>query len=268
MNSLYLISTPIGNLEDISIRALKTLFSVDYIACEDTRRTGQLLKILKQKYTLMIRIIREKMPGLISFYDEVEEKKLSEIIGLLEDNKSVALVSDSGTPLIADPGYKLVRECLKRGIKIVSIPGPSALITALTVSGLPPDNFLFLGFLPANQTKRIKLLNNILACSKIAIKKPTVIFYESPHRITSSLSDLQNVFGDIEIVLTRELTKIHEEIFRGKISEAIAQSSKFKGEIVLLFFPKFCHREPRLWRGVAIPTGLLRYARNDTLTGK
>lgn len=234
MGSLYLVSTPIGNLEDITIRALKTLFSVDFIACEDTRRAGQLLKILKQKYASMIQIIEVKMPRLISFYDEVEEKKLSEIIGLLEDNKSVALISDSGTPLIADPGFKLLRECIKRRIKIVSIPGPSASIAGLTISGLPTNNFWFFGYPPANQSKRIKLFKNISACMEVSINKPTIIFFESPHRIYSSLTDLQNIFGNIEIVLARELTKIHEEIFREKISEAITQSPKFKGEIVLL----------------------------------
>lgn len=243
MGTLYIVSTPIGNLEDITIRAIKTLFTVDYIACEDTRKTGQLLKTLKDKYKealIHLEGVRmhsfkvEESVKLISYYDEIEFKKVPEIIGLLEQDNNIALVSDSGTPLISDPGYKLVQECIKKGIKIVSIPGPSSIITALTSSGLPPNNFLFLGYLPTSQTKRKKQLTNLFQCFESLEQKPTVIFFESPHRFKETLMDIKEVFGDIEIVIARELTKIHEEIWSGKISGAINHFTNVKGEIIIL----------------------------------
>lgn len=236
MNTLYLVATPIGNLEDSTIRSLKTLFSVDYIACEDTRRTGRFLTMIQAKFAPIISEIEFKKPRLISFYDEVEEQKIPEIIALLEQKQSVALVSDAGTPLISDPGFKLVRECIKRNIKIVPLPGPSAVITALTVSGLPTDKFLFLGYLPAHKTKRVKLLKSILFVSQQQIQMLpfTVILYESPHRLGETLVDIKEVFGDITIVLARELTKIHEEILRGKVSFLQDRREKLQGELVLL----------------------------------
>lgn len=241
MGTLDIVATPIGNLEDITIRAIKTLFSVDIIACEDTRRTGQLLEALKNKFTFMVRLVKASSPKLISYYDEVEENKIPQIINLLENDKNVALVSDSGTPLISDPGFKLVRECIKRGIKVTSIPGPSSVITALTISGLSTNQFLFLGYLPLTQNKRKKILTQLqhrYGSSHSEVVKaihPTVIFFETPHRLKESLKDLKEVFGDIEIVIARELTKIHEEIYRGKISQATAYFSKIKGELVVLF---------------------------------
>ncbi|MCJ7739866.1 16S rRNA (cytidine(1402)-2'-O)-methyltransferase [Candidatus Microgenomates bacterium] len=217
MGTLYLVSTPIGNLEDITLRAIKTLFSVDFIACEDTRKTGNLI----QNYELRIKNQELKIPDLntpkipkyISYYDEIELKRIPEIINLLQEGKDIALVSDSGTPLICDPGYKLVKECLKQNIKITSIPGPSSVITALTLSGLPPNDFRFIGYLPSNQTKRQKLLNNLLANRKDG-QSSTIIAFETPHRLSESLADIKNIFGDIEMVICRELTKIYEEVWR------------------------------------------------------
>ncbi|MBI4991078.1 16S rRNA (cytidine(1402)-2'-O)-methyltransferase [Candidatus Gottesmanbacteria bacterium] len=258
MGTLYIVATPIGNLEDITIRAIKTLFTVDYIACEDTRKTGQLLKTLKDKYKeALIHLegvrmhsfkVEESAKRLISYYDEIEFKRVPEIIELLQNNKNVALVSDSGTPLISDPGFKLVRECIRRNIKVVSIPGPSSVIAALTSSGLPPNNFLFLGYLPPKKQKRINLLKGLQhfvipsdppvggeSRNLSADIHPTIIFFETPHRLKGSLEDLQEVFGNIEIVIARELTKIHEEVWRGKISTAIKYFGKAKGEIVILF---------------------------------
>jgi len=240
MGILYIVATPIGNMEDITIRAIRTLFTVDYIACEDTRHTGQLLASLKHlgggRLSWQATDSREVngIPKFISYYDEIEFKRVPEIIELLQDDKNVALVSDSGTPLISDPGFKLVRECIRRNIRIISIPGATSLITALTSSGLPPNNFLFLGYLPATQTKRKKLLTNLLQCFESLEQKPTVIFFESPHRLQDTLTNLKEVFGDIEIVIARELTKIHEEIWRGKISAASEKEETFKGEIILL----------------------------------
>lgn len=246
MGTLYLVATPIGNMEDISLRAIKTLFSVDYILCEDTRRTGQLITNLaclpvRQKsriknqelYTKNINI--NKKPRFISFYDEIEEKRVPEIIELVEQGLNIALVSDSGTPLIADPGFKLVRECLKKNIKVVSVPGPTSLITALISSGLPPNQFTFLGYLPPNQTKRKKLLSDIKNNINSQSIHPTVILFETPHRLKESLLDIMEVNGDIELVICRELTKIHEEIWRGRTSNAINHFTSPKGEFVLLF---------------------------------
>lgn len=238
MGTLYLVATPIGNMEDITVRAIKTLFSVDYILCEDTRRTGILIQNLEsgiRNQELNIKNLNiDKKSKFISFYDEVEEKKVPEIIELLEQGSNIALVSDSGTPLIADPGFKLVRECLKRNIKVISIPGASSILNALISSGLPPNQFTFLGYLPSNQTKRKKLLNSLKENFDLSIIHPTLIFFETPHRIIESLSDIMEVYGDIEIVLCRELTKIHEEIWRGKVSEGIKHFTNPKGEFVLL----------------------------------
>ncbi|KKR31336.1 MAG: Ribosomal RNA small subunit methyltransferase I [Candidatus Gottesmanbacteria bacterium GW2011_GWC2_39_8] len=237
MKTLFIVATPIGNLEDITIRAIKILFSVDYIACEDTRRTGQLLSVIELRIMnneLCIKDLNLKKAKLISYYDEVEYERLPEIIRLLEQDKDVALVSDGGTPLISDPGFKLVRECIKRGIKVESIPGPSSVITALTLSGLPPNSFWFQGYLPATKSKRIKLLEKLKGAFVIQSDRPTLIFFESPHRLKESLEDIKEVFGDIEITISRELTKINEEIFRGLVSSAILHLSNSKGEFVIL----------------------------------
>lgn len=249
MGILYIVATPIGNLEDITIRAIKTLFNVDYIACEDTRVTSLLLTQLQQKYTSILYSNVVK-PKLIPYYDEIEFKKAPEIIELLQNDKNVALVSDSGTPLISDPGFKLVQECIKRNIKTVSIPGSTSLITALTSAGLPTNQFLFLGYLPPKASKRVKLFETLKDLKHLGGGRlersgshdspdgggiritPTIIFFETPHRIKESLQDLKEVFGDIEIVICRELTKIHEEVWRGKISEAF--SNDFRGELVVL----------------------------------
>lgn len=242
MGTLYIVSTPIGNLEDITIRAIKTLFTVDYIACEDTRRTGVLLGALQKHYEKLTgsdpetyRIRPYSTPRLISYYDEIEVTRAPEILDLLEKGKNVALVADAGTPLISDPGFKLVQACIKRVIKIVPIPGPSALITALTVSGLPPDKFLFLGYLPEKKSKRIKLLKDSSIDSRPRTLLYTIIIYESPHRLKSTLEDIKEEFGDIEIVIARELTKVHEEVWRGKITKALDHFKISKGELVILF---------------------------------
>lgn len=239
MGTLYLVSTPIGNMDDITIRAIKTLFSVDFIACEDTRKTGQLLATLEQRIINKELVIKElenhKKPKLISYYDEIEYKRAQEIIDLLQDNKNVALVSDSGTPLISDPGYKLVKECQKNKVKVISIPGPSSLISALTISGFPPNDFRFIGYLPSNRTKRLLLLNNIFNDLQHSRKLYTIIVFEVPHRLKDSLEDLKNIFGDIEIVICRELTKIHEEVWRGKITKSNDYYIKIKGELIILF---------------------------------
>lgn len=224
---LYLVSTPIGNLEDITLRALNTLFAMDLIYCEDTRKTFSLLKNF-QKDALTI-------PGLVSYYEENELQRIPEVVDKLKEGKEIALATNAGTPTISDPGFKLVRECVREGIKVVPIPGPSSPIAALSSSGLPTDKFLFVGFLSPKQGQRLSLLRKIK--ESLEILPSTVILMESPFRIVKTLKDLQEVFGDIEIVIARELTKIYEEVKKEKISffTSIYQEKEPKGEFVVLF---------------------------------
>ncbi len=219
MGTLFVVSTPIGNLKDITLRAIETLKTVDYVLCEDTRITGKLLAAYD---------ISKKM---VAFNDFNEERMIGSVVGELEKGTNIALVSDAGTPLVSDPGFKLVREAASLSIKIEVIPGATASITALALSGLPTDKFLFLGFLPKKDGKREKLL----ADTKEAITKvkATVIIYESPFRVLKTLEQIKNVFGDIDVVVCRELTKLHEEVLRGKISD-VALKVKAKGEFVIL----------------------------------
>lgn len=231
MGILYIVSTPIGNMDDLSFRAAKTLFEVDFIACEDTRKTGLLLEYIKNN------IVNDgnKHPRLISFYDEVEMLKMGEILGYLLNDKNIALVSDAGTPLISDPGFKLVRECLKNDIKVVSVPGPTSIIAALSISGLPTDKFSFYGFLPEKKSHAISLLKNIKLNGELI--KLTNIIFVSPYKIMGNLESLLEIFGDIEIIVARELTKIYEEVRKDKISQFIDKyrAKRPKGEIVILW---------------------------------
>ncbi|MCJ7507356.1 MAG: 16S rRNA (cytidine(1402)-2'-O)-methyltransferase [candidate division Zixibacteria bacterium] len=215
---LYLVSTPIGNLEDITLRALRILKEVDLIAAEDTRHTPNLLRHYQ---------IKNK---LTSYHDFNEEKTTKELINLLKQGKSVALVSDAGTPGISDPAYLLVKSAIQENIEIIPIPGPTALISALVVSGLPTDRFVFEGFLPSKEGKRKRRLG------ELTDEKRTIILYESPHRLLKSLHRLKESLGDRNVVLARELTKKFEEIKRGKISQLIDYftQKKIKGEIVIL----------------------------------
>lgn len=224
MGTLFIVSTPIGNLEDITLRAKRILSEVEIIACEDTRKTGNLLKQLSiQK------------PIFLSYYEENELKRIPQIINLLKKGRNVALVSNAGTPTLSDPGFKLVRECIRQGIKVEAIPGASAILTALVSSGLPTDKFLFLGYLPKKQGKRTKLFEDIATMNRIMIM--TIIIFLSPHRLVQELTDIKQVFGDIEIAICRELTKVHEEIRREKINQSITHFEKVKpkGEFTLLF---------------------------------
>ncbi len=233
MGTLYLVPTPIGNLADITLRALRTLFAVEVIACEDTRRTGSLLEKLLTEFSPNPE--DKKKPRLLSYYDQVELQRIPEIVSLLKFGKDVALVSDAGTPAVSDPGFKLVRECIKEGLKIESLPGASAVLTALTVSGLPTDKFLFVGYPPHKPGHRISFFEDIK--TSLESVNSTVILFEAPHKLVRTLVDMQSVFGDIDIVLCRELTKMYEEVRREKISEALTHFKKTqpKGEFVLLF---------------------------------
>jgi len=219
---LYIVSTPIGNLEDITLRALRILKEVDIIAAEDTRHTG-----------LLLRHFGIQKP-LTSYFEGNELRKKEFILSRLRQGDRIALVSDAGTPGISDPGFRLIRMAVANQIPIVPIPGPSAVIAALSVSGLPTDAFLFKGFLPHKSKKRTDLLK------QLEETKETLIFYESPHRLSETLKDILDILGDREIVLTRELTKIYEEISRGKISEVQNQIAerKLKGETTLVISGK------------------------------
>ncbi len=232
MGTLYIISTPIGNLGDITLRALKTLFSVNVIACEDTRRTGALLEKLLNEFANDAD--NKTRPHLLSYYEQNELQRIPEILSLLEAGQNVGLVSDAGTPLISDPGFKLVRECLEKGIKVEAVPGASSVLTALTVSGLPTDKFLFAGYPPRKPGHRMTFFEDIK--TSLESVNATVIVFEAPHKIIKTLTEMQGIFGDIEIVLARELTKVYEEVKSRKISDHLLSFKKKepKGEFVVL----------------------------------
>jgi 16S rRNA (cytidine1402-2'-O)-methyltransferase len=224
MGILYIVPTPIGNLQDITLRAIKVLQVVDVIACEDTRKTGILIsKILP---------VETKKPRLVSYYEQNELQRIPEVIAAIRDGLNIALVSDAGTPTVSDPGFKLVRECIKEGIRVESLPGPSSVITALTASGLPTDKFLFVGYPPKKPGHRKDFFVNL---SKLSIKT-TIIFFEGPHHLIRTLEGIKEIFGDIDIVICREMTKIYEEIRREKISKALDHFTKTdpKGEFVIM----------------------------------
>ncbi|QLE51681.1 16S rRNA (cytidine(1402)-2'-O)-methyltransferase [Nostoc sp. C057] len=207
--TLYVVGTPIGNLEDITFRAVRILQTVDIIAAEDTRHTGKLLQHFQVK------------TPQVSYHEHNRTSRIPELLEHLVNNKAIALVTDAGMPGISDPGYELVKACIEAGISVVPIPGASAAITALSASGLPTDRFVFEGFLPAKTQQRQEYLESLQTESR------TLIFYESPHRLRDTLQDLAFVWGsDRQIVLGRELTKLYEEFWRGTIAEAIAHYSQ------------------------------------------
>ncbi|RKY35800.1 MAG: 16S rRNA (cytidine(1402)-2'-O)-methyltransferase [Candidatus Duberdicusella sinuisediminis] len=216
---LYIIATPIGNLKDISLRALEVLTKADLILTEDTRRGGLFLKGLNLP----------KKPFL-SFYEHNEIKRIPQIIRLLKQGKEVVLLSQAGSPLISDPGLKLVRKCIEEGVPFTSLPGPSAVINAVILSGLASDSFLFLGFLPRKKGKRIRKIRELK-------KFPyTLVIFESPQRIEEALKELRAILGERRVCICREMTKIYEEVLRGDISQLINSLSKrkIKGECTLV----------------------------------
>ncbi len=214
--TLYIVATPIGNLEDITYRAVRILQSVDVIAAEDTRHT---LKLLNH-YDIS--------KHLISYHRHNEDVRTQELIELLKNGKNIALVSDAGTPAICDPGEKVICECLKEDIHVVPIPGACAFVNALICSGLDTDVFLFLGFLPLNKKNRRQKLEEIQNSLQ------TTILYEAPHKLQATLMDLKGIIGDRKVVIARELTKIHEEFISGSIDELIEKSIGIKGECIIL----------------------------------
>jgi len=216
--SLYIVATPIGNLSDITLRALEVLKSVDLIVSEDTRETDKILK----KYQIL-------KPQL-SYRDQNHKVMFPKIISLLEIGQCVALISDSGTPLISDPGFKLVRDLLQKGFTVISIPGASAVISALVSSGFPTDKFSFVGFMPKSKGERKKILQTF------GSQDATLIIYESPYRILKLLEEIKLSLGNREVCLANELTKMHEKFIRGKAEELLKKvtMNKIKGEFVVL----------------------------------
>lgn len=217
--TLYLVATPIGNLEDVTRRALRVLTEADVVACEDTRRTRSLL----EHFGIRARTV--------SYHEHNERERAEELAAMLEAGSTVALVSDAGTPAISDPGYRIVRACVERGLPVVPVPGPSALVAALAASGLPTDEFYFGGFLPSRAHARRRKLSSLRALPA------TLVFYESPHRVAQTLADAREILGEREAAVARELTKVHEEVARGRLSELAARFSNegaARGEMVLL----------------------------------
>jgi 16S rRNA (cytidine1402-2'-O)-methyltransferase len=219
---LYLVGTPIGNLEDITLRAIRILKEVDQIACEDTRHTQKLLNYY------------DIHKSLISYHEHNEITRAPELVVAMEEGAKIALVSDAGMPLVSDPGHRLVTLCVRHKIPVVPIPGPSALLAALSASGLPNEEFLFVGFLPNRSGERRRALE------RLRIEDRTIIFYEAPHRVAETVSDAREILGDRIACLAREVTKLHEEFRRGKLSELAASlaARPARGEITLLIAPE------------------------------
>lgn len=217
MSKLSLVSVPIGNIKDITIRAKETLLAADVIVCEDTRQTGKLLGLLG---------IPSKK--LVSYRDQNHEYAYKQIEGLLNQGLKLSLVSDRGTPLISDPGYKLVRDLLANGFEVDAIPGVSALVTALTLSGLPTDRFIFFGFLSKKESK-------LKEAVEVAISsRSTFIIYESPFRINKTISIIAKYWPELQLCIARELTKLHEEVIRASAADLVKLNRKYQGEIVLI----------------------------------
>ena len=216
VGKLFVVATPIGNIKDITLRALETLKEVDLILCEDTRRTRPLLS----HYGIS--------NELLSYNEHNERERIPFVVEMLEQGHDVALVSDAGTPGISDPGYRLVREARLRGFEVLSIPGPSAIIAALSISGLPTDRFVFEGFLPRKKSRRLKRLEFLKKEDR------TIIIYESVHRIERTLHEILEIMGDREVALCRELTKVHEEVKFGMLSKIIKKGFTAKGEFVIV----------------------------------
>ena len=225
---LYVVATPIGNLEDISLRALRILKEADLIACEDTRQTLKLLSHF------------DISKRLVSYHEHNEITRAAEIVIELEQGAKVALVSDAGTPAISDPGHRLVNLCLRHGIRVVPVPGASAFVAALAASGMPIEQFVFVGFLPSRQTERRKALR------ALAGEPRTLALYEAPHRLLDALEDALEVLGNRPAVIAREVTKMHEEFLRGHLEDLVAAVRKksARGEITLLIGPPDGHEAP------------------------
>jgi 16S rRNA (cytidine1402-2'-O)-methyltransferase len=220
---LYLVATPIGNLDDITLRAIKVLRQADLIACEDTRMTGKLLALLGLGGA-----------SLTPYHEHNADRARPALLARLRQGAVVALVSDAGTPLISDPGYRLVRDCVAEGLTVTGVPGASAVLTALQLSGLPSDRFLFAGFLPVKDGARRRTL------AELATVPASLVFYESPRRLADTLAAMAGTLGARDVAVARELTKLHEEVRRGTLAELAghyAEAGPPKGEVVIVVSP-------------------------------
>jgi len=243
--TLYVVATPIGNLEDLSVRAGRVLNEVDVIACEDTRHT----RLLLQRHGIA--------RPLVSYHEHNEQTRAPELLRRLVAGESVALVSDAGTPVLSDPGFTLVQQAIAAGVPVVAVPGPSAITAALSVAGLPTDRFLFLGFLPRKAGERRRAL------AEVATIPWTLVLFEAPHRMAQTLRDLHATLGDRQIVVVRELTKKFEEIIRGTVSQVTdrLQQTPWRGELTLVVAGAEAIRGPHkfapvnLWGQGATPPG-------------
>lgn len=224
---LNIVSTPIGNLDDISLRQAKTIFSSDIILAEDTRSAQILIEAIKTRFSLS----PPKYSKLISYYKEREFEKLPEVIDYLKEKKDISLISESGTPLVSDPGFLLVKTCIKENIPVIHIPGASAVISSMVLSGFDPSQFMFLGFLPRKENEKLKIFKKLQLIKEI-FKDMSFVFYESPNRINETLNSIQSSGWNPDIVVTRELTKKFEEVIRGKAKDLM--SKQYRGEITLL----------------------------------
>ncbi len=249
MPILYIVATPIGNLGDITLRALRVLKEVDLIAAEDTRRTRHLLT----HYGIH--------KPLISYHEHNRRMREKTLLNDLREGKSVALVTDAGTPGISDPGEELVRRAIQEGLPLVPIPGPVALVAALSVSGLPTESFLFYGFLPSKAAARRKWL------ASLKERAETLVFYESPRRLSSLLDDVAQVLGERRVVVAREMTKVYEEVYRGTVSEVLEQMGKeeVKGEVTVIL--EGCTSPPQVDSSAVIQS-LRRYSEEMGLSMK
>jgi 16S rRNA (cytidine1402-2'-O)-methyltransferase len=217
---LYVVGTPIGNLEDITLRALRVLKEVDLVACEDTRRTRQLL----EHYGIAT--------PTISYHEHNEFTRAPELMIRMEEGDDIALVSDAGMPLVSDPGFRLVKLAVRHNVTVIPVPGASALVATLAAGGLPVEEFRFVGFLPAKQLARQRFLHELKG-------ERALVFYESPQRVAEALEDMQEILGNRPVVLAREITKLHEEFLRGTVSEVLARikDKRIKGEVTILLGP-------------------------------
>jgi|SRR5882672_5491985 len=248
--TLYLVSTPIGNLEDITHRAIRVLGEVNVIACEDTRHTKKLLN----HYGIKTKTI--------SYHEHNERERAAELVELLKLGSDVAIVSDAGTPAINDPGFRLTQLAIENGLRVVPVPGASALITALVASGMATDEFFFGGFLPSRSGARRTRLNEVHSILA------TLIFYETPHRIAATLRDAHEILGEREAVVARELTKMHEEIVRGRLGELAARFSSdenARGEMVLIIDRAVIQSEAEADRPIASIAELVARLENEGL---
>lgn len=246
--TLYIVATPIGNLEDMTYRAVRILGEVDLIAAEDTRHSLKLLSHFGLS------------KSMTSYFDHNQQFKGERILNTLRQGKSVALISDAGTPCVSDPGYQLVRDAVAEGIAVVPVPGACAAVAALSASGLPSDSFTFAGFPPSRQGKRRSFL------AELALLPGTLILYEAPHRLEEALRDIRDVLGDRQVVVARELTKIYEELIRGSVTavlESVAQG-KVRGEVVVLIAPG----EKILPESVSVEDTLRQLMQDDRLSLK